>query len=342
MMYPYYYATEASIIRKGVLMNQGKSRKIMIVLLGIYTILTFFFLFIGFNRSSINDDQGLRFNFIFEGIPLHFLTGRYFHTWFFDLGNFLAFVPFGIVIPLLYRCRFIRFISLFILSITIIEAIQMVSRLGAFDINDIIINTLGAAVGYWSQHLAKKQHHNPFKELITIAFAAILLTSGTYFVVGGINYYLDHVDGEVVALNELMNKEGTVQSDESLEAFTTGVTSVKPQINLYTQANINNNEITFLLNGNYDKIEGYVALPDNAVEESSYIKFFADGSEIWREGPIGNEPNLFRASLQGATELTIELFDDEVNPNANVVMWDVTLTEVNKGQRFINMIKSLF
>jgi glycopeptide antibiotics resistance protein len=79
--------------------------------------------------------------------------GRSFNLWFFELGNFVAFIPFGVVIPLLFRSNFIRFITIFILSITILEILQMLSRLGSFDIDDIIINTFGAAVGFWAQRV---------------------------------------------------------------------------------------------------------------------------------------------------------------------------------------------
>lgn len=106
-------------------MYQGKLRKITIILLALYTVLTFYFLYIGFNRAAFLQDSSMRYSLIPEGIPLHFPMGRSFQLWFFELGNFIAFIPFGIVIPLLFRCSFIRFITLFILSITILEILQM-------------------------------------------------------------------------------------------------------------------------------------------------------------------------------------------------------------------------
>lgn len=117
---------------------------------------------------------------------------------FFELGNFVAFIPFGIVIPLLFRCHFIRFITLFILSITILEILQMLSRLGSFDIDDIIINTLGAAVGFWSQRLVRRDR-DKFKGICRIILTAIVLSIGVIAIVGGINNYLDNGGGEVAA-----------------------------------------------------------------------------------------------------------------------------------------------
>lgn len=323
-------------------MYQGKSRKIVLILLGLYTILTLFFLFLGFNRSSSYHDQGLRYHLTFEGIPLHFPMGRDFQIWFFDIGNFLAFIPFGMVIPLLYRCSFVRFICFFMLGITVIELIQMISRLGAFDINDIIINTLGAAVGYWSQRIVT-QHRDTFIGMFRIVLTGIIISTGMMLVVGGTNYYLDHVDGEVVALHELAINDGAVQWDESLTGFTTGTTKVEPQINLYSRENKKNNEFSYFFNENYAKIEGYVAIPaysdDTASNERNEISFIADGTEIYSISLGGErQPNSFQFSLKGVTELTIKVLDEGPNPNTNVVMWDVTLTEVNTGQRIINLI----
>jgi glycopeptide antibiotics resistance protein len=128
--------------------------------------------------------------------------GRDFQIWFFELGNFVAFIPFGIVFPLLFRCNFIRFIILFILSITILEILQMLTRLGSFDIDDIIINTLGAAVGFWAQRFVYRDR-DKFKGICRIILTASVLSIGVIAVVGGINNYLEKGGGEVVALNEL-------------------------------------------------------------------------------------------------------------------------------------------
>lgn len=70
----------------------------------------------------------------------------------------------------------------------------MISRLGAFDIDDILINSLGAAVGYGAQRIIK-HHRNTLKGFIQIFLTAIIFSIGTITVVGGLNQYLDNVDG---------------------------------------------------------------------------------------------------------------------------------------------------
>ncbi|MFC9774459.1 VanZ family protein [Paenibacillus chitinolyticus] len=171
-------------------MYQGKLRKMTLLLLGLYTGLIFYFLYIGFNRSSHIVDRGMRYNLIPQGIPLHYPMGRDFQSWFFEFGNFAAFVPFGLLIPLLFRCKFVPFIVCFLASITLLETVQMVTRLGAFDIDDIVINTLGAAVGFWAQRLAPGRRDS-LQGIVRLVWITIFLSVGTVAAVGGMNVSME-------------------------------------------------------------------------------------------------------------------------------------------------------
>ncbi|WP_405152651.1 VanZ family protein [Paenibacillus sp. FSL K6-0108] len=326
-------------------MYQGNIRKILILLLVLCTAVTFYFLFVGFDRSSISD-QSMRYSLIPEGIPLHLPVGREFRIWFFELGNFIVFIPFGIIIPLLFRCSFIRFISCFILCITILETIQMISRLGAFDIDDIIINTLGAAVGYGSQRIVTR-HRDAWKGMFQIALIAVVMSIATIGVVGGINYYLNQAGGEIVALNKLPVKDGTVLWDEELTRFSAGQTEVEPLINLYSTKNAKLNTFSYHLNGNYTKLRGDVVVPNDVIYGASSsrneIIFIADGTEIYSLSLGGeHQPDSFQIPIQGVSELTISFYSTNSDSSTNIVMWDVTLTEVNTGQKIMNLVKSLF
>ncbi|WP_234405544.1 VanZ family protein [Paenibacillus sp. IHBB 10380] len=288
----------------------------------------------------------MRYSLIPEGIPLHYPMGRDFQNWVFELGNFVAFIPFGIVIPLLFRSSFIRFIILFILFITFLETLQMHSHLGSFDIDDIIINTLGAAVGFCAQRLVPRDR-DKFKGICKIILTAIILSIGVTAIVGGINNYLEKGGDEVVALNELTLKDGSVLWDESISSFTAVETKFEPQINMYSRENTRTNEFTYLLNSKYTKISGYIAIPDDLINSASKgnsnIIFSADGTEIYSLGlsAKSSENSLlsFETPLNGANELTIKIINDVPNPITNAVMWDITLTEVNTGQKIINSIK---
>jgi len=65
-------------------------------------------------------------------------------------GNFCAFMPMGIFLPLLFRkCRNISFFTLCIaLTVCGVEILQIITRLGIGDIDDIILNLAGALLAY--------------------------------------------------------------------------------------------------------------------------------------------------------------------------------------------------
>jgi glycopeptide antibiotics resistance protein len=66
------------------------------------------------------------------------------------LGNILPFGPLGFLIPIIFKKyrRFVKTISICFISIIGIESFQFVTMLGFFDIDDILLNTLGCIIGY--------------------------------------------------------------------------------------------------------------------------------------------------------------------------------------------------
>jgi len=66
------------------------------------------------------------------------------------IGNVLAFVPFGIFLPVLSnnRLKFYQ-VTIFTFGLTLsIELIQLISKVGICDVDDMILNTLGGIIGY--------------------------------------------------------------------------------------------------------------------------------------------------------------------------------------------------
>lgn len=65
-------------------------------------------------------------------------------------GNILCFVPFGAILPVLNRPArkfpVILFLS-FEFSL-LVECTQLILRVGSFDVDDLILNTLGGLLGY--------------------------------------------------------------------------------------------------------------------------------------------------------------------------------------------------
>ena len=66
------------------------------------------------------------------------------------LGNIIPFIPFGFLLPVTYK-KFSSAISIFVIglaSILLIEIFQFFTKLGNFDVDDIILNMIGIVCGY--------------------------------------------------------------------------------------------------------------------------------------------------------------------------------------------------
>ncbi|MCD8118462.1 MAG: VanZ family protein [Lachnospiraceae bacterium] len=65
-------------------------------------------------------------------------------------GNVLCFMPFGFLVPVLRKHRvnvFLMTFYTFCFSLTI-ETLQLVLKIGVFDVDDLLLNTVGGAAGY--------------------------------------------------------------------------------------------------------------------------------------------------------------------------------------------------
>lgn len=67
------------------------------------------------------------------------------------LGNVACFVPFGFFLPIVFsslHLKCIRVIASGYLISLFVETMQLVFRIGVFDVDDLILNTAGVIVGY--------------------------------------------------------------------------------------------------------------------------------------------------------------------------------------------------
>lgn len=67
------------------------------------------------------------------------------------LGNIGAFMPYGIFVPLIFKRvnKFYKFLLLMILIVVMIELLQFITLSGSCDIDDLILNVMGASVVYF-------------------------------------------------------------------------------------------------------------------------------------------------------------------------------------------------
>lgn len=123
------------------------------VIFVIYLIALVYFLFFSEQMGRVPSDE-----YKYSLVPLREIR-RYVTYWkaigsFYVLlnlvGNVICFVPFGFVLPIISRQQrsLWRITLLSLLSSLLVELIQLVSKVGSCDVDDMLLNTLGGILGY--------------------------------------------------------------------------------------------------------------------------------------------------------------------------------------------------
>lgn len=139
-------------------MKKETKRKIQIVsvaLFLLYLILLTYFLFFAENLGRVYTEREYAYNLkAFKEIG-RFWTYRKelgFAAVFLNIaGNVLCFMPFGAILPVLNR-KARNFFMITLLSFEfslLVECAQLVSKVGSFDVDDLILNTLGGMLGFF-------------------------------------------------------------------------------------------------------------------------------------------------------------------------------------------------
>jgi len=125
-----------------------------------YTLFLLYLMFFGMGRTQMEDNL-LTIEPIFSTI--NFIKGCI--SWkeivTIVAGNVVMFIPFGFlgwIFPRLQNLQNLLFT--FISAITIVEAIQYFSRMGIFEVDDIILNTFGVFLGFLMKNFIEKRFPN--------------------------------------------------------------------------------------------------------------------------------------------------------------------------------------
>lgn len=303
---------------------ETKKRKIILSITILYAIIILYFMFLGFGRI----DAARRMDeFTFIWVPDSVFSLRFprasdldfFMLWLFDFGNLTAFIPFGILIPLLFRLKFIPFVSMFFAAILLLETLQALTLLGSFDINDAIQNTMGAAIGYGASKLGFRSAKT-WSKLIRTGLSAVVLIVGVLGLSEAVRATFAKVDGPVIALTELQEANGKASAPMASPPFSIGGKTVTPAINLYAIQDKHTETYTYHFGKKEVILAGHYGIPDGS--HSGKLTIFADGIEIlnesaeWENGQIIK----FELPLEKVDELTITLESDQK-------LWDVTFKE---------------
>lgn len=129
-------------------------KKLYIITIIPYTVLLLYFMFLGFGRTPFSYNI-VRLTPIVSTYYFVKETSHWYNIFINIVGNVVMFAPFGFlgwIFP-----KFNEFKSLIITFLTvliIVEALQYFTRLGVFDVDDILLNSMGVWLGFrlWKRY----------------------------------------------------------------------------------------------------------------------------------------------------------------------------------------------
>lgn len=134
---------------------QKKKRKaVAIHLFLIYFVVLFYFLFFSEKMGRTFSERTYHYNLVpFREIKRFITYYRVLgvETVLLNIaGNVAAFIPFGIFLPIFSkRCRYFWFTAFYSLELSLfVELLQLITKVGSFDVDDLILNTIGGMLGY--------------------------------------------------------------------------------------------------------------------------------------------------------------------------------------------------
>lgn len=138
-----------------MLKGTTKRQKMGWVLFLLYLALLSYLMFFSEDFGRTNPNRGYAYNLAPFKEIMRFIT--YYETLGMKAvvvnlaGNVIAFMPFGFFMPVVSRRSRgpVRIIFLGFGFSLMLETIQLVFKVGSYDVDDLILNTLGAAIGFF-------------------------------------------------------------------------------------------------------------------------------------------------------------------------------------------------
>jgi len=134
--------------------NKKENKLVMWVCFIAYLLLLVYVVF--FSSVFGREDQSIyRYNLtLFHEIERYYGVGIRTGSWNLFLlnvvGNVCVFIPWGIFLPKLFqKCRKMPLVLLLSFELSlVVESIQLIARVGCFDVDDLLLNTIGGLLGY--------------------------------------------------------------------------------------------------------------------------------------------------------------------------------------------------
>lgn len=124
-----------------------------------------YFLFFAENYGRSLGQADYRYNLIpFQEIKRFWIHRKALgmHSFYNLAGNVLGFMPAGFFIPILWKKRrgFLFTVCVTFEMSLLVEVLQLVLKVGCFDVDDLILNTFGGILGYLIAKMIEKRGKN--------------------------------------------------------------------------------------------------------------------------------------------------------------------------------------
>lgn len=116
----------------------------LILLIG-YTMLLTYWMIWGFGRTT---QSVFSYNLVPFSTMASYFPIRSLASLINIVGNIAVFVPFGVLIPVVLRIRYVKMLGFFLVGLFVLEMAQLISRRGSLDVDDFILNSVGVTIGY--------------------------------------------------------------------------------------------------------------------------------------------------------------------------------------------------
>ena len=136
--------------------SDKKMRMFGKILFILYLVVTLYAMFFSesLDRTMVSDEY--RYNLVLFKEINRFWRMKHTYGWQITIknlaGNVAFFMPFGFLLPSMSREKIVNnFVSVTLLTMVfsmLIETAQLVLKVGAFDVDDIFLNTVGGLLGY--------------------------------------------------------------------------------------------------------------------------------------------------------------------------------------------------
>ena len=145
--------------------NKKNNLSAMWVCFGAYLLLLGYVVFFssGFGRE---EQAEYRYNLtLFQEIGRYYGVGIRTGSWTLFrlnvLGNVFVFIPFGVFLPALFeKCQKLITVIWFSFELSfLVELIQLVTKVGSFDVDDLLLNTIGGMLGYFVYKIFIRRKH---------------------------------------------------------------------------------------------------------------------------------------------------------------------------------------